>query len=82
MIQPLEKAMNQKIDELILNENAKFEKKHAKLLKENGELRKKRAKASNMLHSTQMRVAVKHGFVRTRGSSFRGSRLRRRSGPD
>eukprot|EP00966_Prymnesium_polylepis_P002777 63523-Prymnesium_polylepis.1 len=61
-MQPLEGAMNQKIDEFIVNVNAKFEKKHAKLLKENEELRKKRAKAGTQLHSAQMRMAVKHGF--------------------
>ena len=63
------------IDEFIENENAKFDKKHAKLLEENKELRKKRAKAGTQLHSAQMRMAVKHGFVRIRRSSYRRSRL-------
>ena len=73
-IQPLERAMNQKIDEFIENENAKFDKKHAKLLKENEELRKKRTKAGTQLHSAQMRMAVKHGFVRIRHSRRRSRR--------
>ena len=68
--------MSQKIDEFIVNENAKFDKKHAKLLKENEELRKKRTKAGTQLHSAQMRMAVKHGFVRIRRSSYRRSRSR------
>ena len=73
-IQPLERAMNQKIDEFIENENAKFDKKHAKLLEENKELRKKRLKAGTQWRAAQMRMAVKHGFVR-----IRHSRVRRRS---
>ena len=78
-IQPLERAMNQKIDEFIEKENAKFEKKHAKLLKENEELRKKRTKAGTQLHSAQMRMAVKHGFVRIRRSSVRRRSRRSRT---
>jgi ribosomal protein S2 len=35
-IQPLEKKMNQKIDEFTKKENAKFDKKHAKLILEPG----------------------------------------------
>lgn len=73
-IQPLERAMNQKIDEFINKENAKFDKKHAKLLEENKELRKKRTKAGTQLHSAQMRMAVKHGFVRIRHSRRRSRR--------
>lgn len=78
-IQPLERAMNQKIDEFIENENAKFDKKHAKLLEENKELHKKRSKAGTQLHSAQMRMAVKHGFVRIRRSSVRRRSRRSRS---
>ena len=73
-IQPLERAMNQKIDEFIENENAKFDKKHAKLLEENKELRKKRLKAGTQWRAAQMRMAVKHGFVRIRHSRVRRSR--------
>jgi DNA repair exonuclease SbcCD ATPase subunit len=75
-IQPLETAMNQKIDEFIEKENAKFKKKHAKLLKENEELRKKRTNANTLLHSARMRMAIKHGFVRC---IWRRSRRSRRS---
>ena len=78
-IQPLERAMNQKIDEFIENENAKFDKKHAKLLEENKELHKKRTKAGTQLHSAQMRMAVKHGYVRIRRSSVRRRSRRSRS---
>lgn len=67
-IQPLERAMNQKIDEFIDKEKAKFDKKHAKLLEENKELRKKRLKAGTQWRAAQMRMAVKHGFVRIRHS--------------
>eukprot|EP00966_Prymnesium_polylepis_P012772 293725-Prymnesium_polylepis.1 len=69
--------MNQKIDEFIEKENAKFDKKHAKLLKENEELRKKRTKTGTQLHAAQMRMAVKHGFVRIRYSRRRRSRRSR-----
>eukprot|EP00966_Prymnesium_polylepis_P100945 2337617-Prymnesium_polylepis.1 len=70
-IKPLERVMNQKIDEFIVNEEAEFEKKHAKLLSKNKELRKKRSKADTQLRAAQMRMAVKHGFVRIR--SYRHS---------
>ena len=69
--------MDQKVDEFVKKENAKFENKHAKLLIEDKEIRKKRIKAGTQLRAAQMRMAVKHGFVRIRCSSYRRSRSRR-----
>lgn len=63
-MKPLDKHLLRKIDDFAIKETAKFEKKHAKLLLQGEEIIKKRRKAYTYHRGAQMRMALKHGFVR------------------
>eukprot|EP00966_Prymnesium_polylepis_P198158 4591689-Prymnesium_polylepis.1 len=61
--------MQEKIEEFQMKEWAEFDENYAELLSEEAESRKQRTKATEHFHAAQMRMAVKHGYVRiVRGS--------------